>query len=402
MCSAKIGRIDMSVPFQHHTPVILYLNFRPACHVHEMKLAGLRRFAEAKALSVVPVTEEESAPQMLDEILGRFQPMGVAVECASGRASLPPKLFGQTPVVYIDCPSSLYGQKVARVSDDGKSTARAAFRELSSGRPAAYAVVGYREPHPWSVVRVREFGRLVRKNTGMSCHVFCTKDRSGRERAEALVRWISRLPSRVAVFAVNDETALEVLSASRAADRRVRTDMTLVGVDNLEALCEKVEPRLSSVQLDAEMAGFRTASLLWRIIVGDVRTGFVEYGPQLTVRRESTRGANSCGPRIQSAIELIRREACNGLTAKDVTKLFPVSRRLFELRFREAMGHSILDEIQNVRLDKVFLLLAQRQTAISAIASFCGYRSERALRKAFLQRTGMSLRMWRMRNCQEM
>ena len=77
----------------------------------------------------------------------------------------------------------------------------------------------------------------------------------------------------------------------------------------------------------------------------------------------------------------------------------PAGDSLFvELRFREAFGHSILDEIQNVRMEKVQFLLAKTDTPIAAIAAFCGYKTDIALRKAFRLQTGMSLADWRKAN----
>ncbi|MBR4615834.1 MAG: helix-turn-helix domain-containing protein, partial [Kiritimatiellae bacterium] len=101
---------------------------------------------------------------------------------------------------------------------------------------------------------------------------------------------------------------------------------------------------------------------------------------------------------VLQAIERIRREACDGLSAHDVLAHAPVSRSLFILRFREAVGRSVLDEIHHVRLQKVCTLLADTDTDIGAIAGLCGFRSERALRKLFRLREGMSMQEWRIRN----
>lgn len=66
------------------------------------------------------------------------------------------------------------------------------------------------------------------------------------------------------------------------------------------------------------------------------------------------------------AVEIIRREACGGLAGSKLLERFPQSRRNFERRFREATGHSILDEILHVRLERVCTLLAQTDMAIVA------------------------------------
>ena len=62
---------------------------------------------------------------------------------------------------------------------------------------------------------------------------------------------------------------------------------------------------------------------------------------------------------------------------------------------REAMGHSPLDEIIHVRLQRVLELLAQPEFPISAIADFSGFSSERVLQKHFRARFHMSMLDWR-------
>ena len=126
--------------------------------------------------------------------------------------------------------------------------------------------------------------------------------------------------------------------------------------------------------------------------------GITVIGPLLVVRRTSTGGRGRREPRILEAVEMIRREACDGLTAAQLAARFAGTRRLFDLRFREATGHSVLDEILHVRLERAFTLLAETDTAIGAIYAFCGFRSGRALDFLFRTRFGMSMREWRKRN----
>ena len=282
-----------------------------------------------------------------------------------------------------------------RVIHDSEVTTREAFRELSSNAPDAYAVVGHEAGYFWSRIRVRAFRSLV-KAEGKRCAVFTTAEK-GSARAKRLAEWISALPSKCAVFAVNDVVALDVVNACEAAGRRISSDLTLVGVDNRESICESGTHGISSVQIDFERAGYRAAMLVDDLISGRgerIKT----FGPLMTVRRESTRGFGRREPRMLAAIDLIRKEACSGLRASEVAKHFKGSRRLVDLRFRETFGHSILDEIQNVRFEKVFFLLSQTETALGAIAGLCGFKSEITLREQFRLRTGMSMSSWRKAN----
>ena len=63
--------------------------------------------------------------------------------------------------------------------------------------------------------------------------------------------------------------------------------------------------------------------------------------------------------------------------------------------FRKATGRSILDEILRVRFERVELLLRDKSQQLSAIAAQCGWKTENALRTAFLKRYGKSMRDWR-------
>lgn len=377
---------------------VLYLDMWVGERIQEMKLAGIRRFAEMRDWKVVVKSERSSRPRHLANLLEKEKPIGCIVECSAGHHDLLPELFGDIPVVYLDCSRSAFGSQVAKAVHDGKQTVRAAFRELSSNNPSAYAVVGYRESRSWSILRERAF-RTLAQEAGASCEVFSCQEESAAKRAGRLAEWVARLPPKCAVFAVNDNTAAEVVAACVKVGRRIPSDMTLLGVDNLENVCEQSSPSISSIQVDFELAGYHAAKLLdERIDSGTVVKPLIAFGPMLTVRRESTRGFGRREPRILSAMEMIRREACNGLTAADVTAQFAGSRRLVELRFRETLGHSILDEIQNVRMEKVQFLLAKTDTPIGAIAGLCGYRSDIALRKAFRLLTGKSLADWRKAN----
>ena len=101
--------------------------------------------------------------------------------------------------------------------------------------------------------------------------------------------------------------------------------------------------------------------------------------------------------RVLAAVESIRRKACEGLTARAVLAEMGCSRRLAEMRFREVTGHSILDEITDVRLTHARMLLRDPRKTVEMVASCCGYNSPVALRKAFLSHTGETLSAWRER-----
>ena len=139
---------------------------------------------------------------------------------------------------------------------------------------------------------------------------------------------------------------------------------------------------ITSVDVNFESAGFLAAKMLWDVVASLGTTGThgttrtigaicpshqshssqrshpaATFGPLMVERRESTRGRGRRERFVLEATEAIRREACDGLTAERLAARFPVSRKHFERRFREATGHSVLDEILNIRLESVMAYL---------------------------------------------
>ena len=121
------------------------------------------------------------------------------------------------------------------------------------------------------------------------------------------------------------------------------------------------------------------------------------FGPLGVIRRASMRTFKRASARILKAVEHIRDHACEGLKARDVLEIIGGSRRLAELRFREATGHSILEEIHRARFERLFVYLSQPGKKIDFAAAACGYRSVESLRRLFRQRTGLTMGEWRER-----
>ncbi|MBQ6245750.1 MAG: substrate-binding domain-containing protein, partial [Kiritimatiellae bacterium] len=362
---------------------ILYVNPFPDCRVETMTLAGVRRYAGVRGWAVEAVRSEALAAGRLPALLRTIRPVGCIVECSGGRAPLAQVRFGRIPVVFCNGAKIRGGSRVACVTVDDAAVAKAAFRELSAGRPSAFAVVSAQQRRVWSTLRMEAFQSEVRA-AGCGCLSFgeCdSPDEPPDSRARRLADWVRSLPRGCAIFAVHDEATAEVVAAARAAFRSIPRELTLLGVDNDTSICEVSRPTISSIQLDFERMGNLSAKMLAGRMEhrprGDDRV--IAIGPLLVVRRESTRGSGRREPRILEAVEIIRREACDGLTAESLAQRFAGSRRHFERRFREATGHSVLDEILHVRLDKAFTLLSETNTAIGVIYALCGFRSPRAL-----------------------
>lgn len=378
-------------------PFILYAGFFDDSPVLLTRLAGVRRYAATHNLEVEVVPHSKAKPPVVAAILARERPVGCVVECHMGRTELEPSLFGPVPVVYQNPSPRLFGRRrIASVAQDNEAIVGVAMRELAGNHPSAFAYVGHDWPSSWDVSRREAFSRLA-EASGLPVRVFEFPVTSGDDEARrtaALRRWLAALPRGCGILAANDRIAVETVEAARAEHLSFPHDFTLVGIDNSEAYSNREGYSVSSVQTDDERMGFLAA----KMAVNRSAPVQARIGPLLVARRKSTRGFGRREPYILEAVEIIRREACEGLEPHDLAARFPVSRRLFEIRFREAMGHSILDEIRQVRLERVLALLTGTDMPLTAISDFSGFGSGDALRELFHARMGMSMREFRAKN----
>ncbi len=374
------------------TPAILYVDYSPNLDSDRRRLDGMRRYASARKWAVETLNHADCTPAALREALAKIRPIGCAAECWCPETAMRPTLFGRVPVVYFSPPDRPGWRNARGVSCDEAAVARMAFAELSAGNPSSYAVLSCWEKEPWARERIDAFRECCRK-AGASCEVTYFTARNATEcpmRAKLMVPWAAALPPHCAVFAVNDCCARCAAKAMAAAGRSFPRTVTLVGADGAAAPSydRELAETVSSVRLDFELAGFRAAEFL----AGNVsspRGGDETFPPLMVDRRKSTRGYGRREPRILEAMEMIRREACDGLTVAALAARFPGSRRLFDMRFREAAGHSALDEILNVRLARAMELLVHTDIPIASVAHFSGFNTELEFWKLFSKRTGM-------------
>ena len=375
-------------------PTILYVDYSPGLEGDRLRLDGLRRYADGRGWRVETLEHGVCSALALRKALSRLRPVGCAAECWCPGTAQRPALFGRIPVVYFS-PPDRPGWRAARgVVCDEKAVARMAFEELSAGNPSSYAVLSCWKRERWVRERIDAFRECCRA-AGARCRVSYFTARSAAEcpmRFRCMVPWAASLPPHCAVFAVNDCCARCAAKALARAGRAFPLTATLVGADGVEPplIDRNLAAEVSSVRLDFELAGYLAAKAIGSFADGGGRPSASTFPPLLVDRRKSTRGYGRREPRIVEATEMIRREACDGLTAARLAARFPGTRRLFDMRFREAMGHSALDEILNVRMERAMELLARTDIPIASVAHFSGFRTELAFWKVFRRRTGTS------------
>lgn len=328
----------------------------------------------------------------LRELLGFWRPDGCVVDCGSAEHPLSQAAFGRIPVVYLDLNSDSAGLSAVGISSDDKMIAEAAAHELLKFGFGDYAFVSAQRDYPWSVVRGKEFVRLMRMNQ-RTVHVFERGGAGELQTAELrgrLLRWLAALPKPCGIFAANDFTGKNVLDLCRRAKIGVPSDVAVVGVDDDQQICENTVPTLTSIRQDYESGSYAVCAMLDRLMSKPrAKPHKLLYGIACVTRR-----ASSCmcaDRRVQNAIEYIRRHACERIGLDDVVREMGCSRRLATHVFRLSQGQSILDAIHGERLKRVKQLLANPRQDVKSLPDFCGYRSLVDLRRVFKARTGETI-----------
>jgi LacI family transcriptional regulator len=171
----------------------------------------------------------------------------------------------------------------------------------------------------------------------------------------------------------------------------VPEEVAVIGVDDDELFCELADPPLSSVALNAEHGGYRTAHLLDQLIHGRIQTPqkLIVEATAVTARR-STDIKVFDGPEVSAALSFIHRNRSRDFTVDDIANALGISRRNLEVKFRKSVGRTILTEIQRIRLDHVKRMLRETDLTIPRIAEASGFNSASYLTQVFRKDFGVT------------
>ncbi len=360
------------------------------------RLAGVTEYARQHGWNLQSVEPLQSSTQA-KELIRIWNPDGFIVCRGATLNQLPTKCFGKAPVLFSHNPISDKGAKENCIFNDSSATVEMAVKELLSLDLNSYAFVGWHKATGWSIQRKLVFKSIMDMH-GKKAHVFEPSERkcSPNTLSSELAGWLAHLPRPLGVLGANDQIAHQIIRACHLIHMEVPEDVAVIGIDNDEELCESTQPSISSIDVGFAASGLIAAEVLDRLMSSpNIAPLHVKFPPLCLVRRKSTRRFRKYDKDVSKAVERIRREACTGLSARDITEDFDCSRRMAEIRFRNIIGHSILQEIRQVRLETAKRLLRNPGLGMDFIANSCGYSSPSTFSIFFRAETGQSPSSWR-------
>jgi len=219
-----------------------------------------------------------------------------------------------------------------------------------------------------------------------------------KPRQEAmLVRWLKNLPKPVGIMACNDDFGRSLAEMCRLHGLRVPDDVALIGVDNDELICELSSPPLSSISFAVERAGYEAAELLDQLMAGKkpaIQSIAVPVGN--VVARQSTNVLAIHDDEVIKALRFIRDNADRIIEVSDVVDATLLSHRTLHNRFRRALGHSLVAEMNQQRAAHIAQLLLGTNDSVGRIARAMGYYNAAHLSRFFRREMGITPRAYRL------
>ncbi|MBQ6136298.1 MAG: substrate-binding domain-containing protein [Kiritimatiellae bacterium] len=361
------------------------------------KYNGIATYARAVEWQLKPVDARNTRPEF-KPLFEYWKPDGVIIDASGNPRMFDNAKFGKIPVVLMNPETSIRGHQHPSVLSDSEEIARLAASELLELNPSSLVFIEWFDSSiAWSMARRKAMENIARMH-GLQLTIISPArvDAENPARLEKRIEdALAHLPRPCGIFAVTDMIGAAAVSAASRLSMRIPDDIAVVSVDDDPEICENCVPSLSSVRPDFLQLGTSAARLLNDAMSGrcghDVK---VIVPPLRIVRRASTRSTQTYDRNVRKALETIRLGACTGITPAKIAESFGISRRMVELRFKAATGKTMGDAILDQRLSVACDFLKDGKTAISAIANFCGWKSDLAFRKVFISRFGVSPREW--------
>jgi LacI family transcriptional regulator len=224
--------------------------------------------------------------------------------------------------------------------------------------------------------------------------------RTDREQWKRKLAWLGaqfkKLPKPLAVFAANDQHALDVVEACALMGLAVPDEVAIVGAENNLMAPDAMQTPISSVDTNLEQLGYRGAELLDRLMRGEAapRAPIRVPAAGLVARKSSDLLAVSHGG-VAKSLRFIWEHAHEPISVKDLVGVAAMSRRGLHNAFLEHLGRTPGEELHRVRIERGKELLRDTQHKIEILAGMCGYRSPNSFCVAFKQATGLSPKQYR-------
>jgi len=262
----------------------------------------------------------------------------------------------------------------------------------------------YSDADNWSYEERGEGFVKALKNSGHDC-TWLRWHRSsayaaGREEWKRKRKWLvgemKRAPKPLAVFAANDQQALDVLESCESIGITIPEQVAIVGAENSLLAPDTMHIPVTSVDTNLETLGYRGAELLDHLMSGKpAPKAPIRIPAKCVVVRRSSDILAIKHKGVAKSLRYMWEHSHEPICVKDLVTVSAMSRRGMHKAFLEHIGRTPGQELQRVRIERAKKLLGESSNKIETLAKMCGYQSINSFCIAFKRTTGMSAKRYR-------
>jgi LacI family transcriptional regulator len=245
----------------------------------------------------------------------------------------------------------------------------------------------------WSRERAEGFRTQIEK-TGENYYYsyFESENLDGEEWGTSHIQldeWLLSLPKPVGLFACDDNFALRISQICKINNIKIPEEISLLGVDNDELICNLSDPPISSIVTDVERGGYEAGRLIDRLMKGERKEPFnIVIKPTRFELRKSTEKYNVSNEHISKVVNYIENNFTSDINIEAFSEMVPLSRRNLEVKFKEEMGTSIYQFILQCRIDYFAHLLLTTDRTLFDLALESGFNDCKNISRIFKKMKG--------------
>ena len=287
------------------------------------------------------------------------------------------------------------------VKCNDRSIGASVAKHLIQNAHTNFAFIGLGDER-WSLEREEGFQDELKDHED-SVHIYHinqqrTEGHPVRDNLDSVKAWLSGLRPPIGLMVASDQLAPIVFEACHQLGLAIPEHVSVVGVDNDRPFCNLCRPRLSSVEPNHELVGYRAAQTLERLINGEtLDEQVIEIDLHTLHPRLSSELIAIDDPALLKALNYIREHACVGTSLDAIARASGLSRSVLQRRFREKLNRTVGDVILNEKLRSAREMLTETELPISLIAERSGFNCQEYMNHIFKKHLETTPRKYRLR-----
>ena len=305
-----------------------------------------------------------------------------------------------TGIPYVNVLLQGMGPGVTSVTSDSEAVARQAADFFLEVGFAQFAFCGY-PGLPFSNQREAAY-RNILANHGYPLHLPPRRKPPPRSESnpeqvtepqweKRLGKWLDSLPKPIALWAANDSCGQQVIRVAQQYGIAIPGELTVLGVDNDETLCNLCTPTLSSIDQNREGIGYAAARTLDGLMRGTIPLGTeIRVPPKGVIERQSTNIIPVQEPLVAAALCIIRNRVRDNLTNRMLGAELHCAPAKLNRLFTAHLGRTVSDVMTRFRVKRLTEVLQETDLPLKKVAAMFGFSSPSVLSMFIQRQTGFT------------